>query len=158
MKASVTCDWAGAVMQKPLAEYMCDGPTDRPTDRVTYRVACTRLKTDFIKGEVLKSYPVQLFFTRKKMRIPEKLTAPRLASPRSAAHYRFSVPGGWSGPYEVPGRGPNLRLAAPSCVVGERWLFRDVGLVVCHMQGAKVEPFSSTTLSTYIPTSAECFG
>ena len=43
-RASVSCNWAGAVMQKPLTEYGCDGPTDGLTDTVTYRVACTRLK------------------------------------------------------------------------------------------------------------------
>ena len=33
--ASVTCGWAGAVMQKPLTEYMCDGLTNGPMDRQT---------------------------------------------------------------------------------------------------------------------------
>ena len=35
--ASVTCDWAGVVMQKPLTEYMCDGLTNGPMDRQTNR-------------------------------------------------------------------------------------------------------------------------
>ena len=54
--------WAGAVMQKPLANQKSDRPTDRPTDLPTYRpsdtakcrVACPRLKKVIKKSKKSK--------------------------------------------------------------------------------------------------------
>ena len=36
--------WAGAVMQKPLANQKCDLPTDQPTDRPTRQVLESRVR------------------------------------------------------------------------------------------------------------------
>ena len=42
--ASVTCDWAGAEVQKPLAKQMVtDGPTDRRTDRKHDKISRNQL-------------------------------------------------------------------------------------------------------------------
>ena len=61
-RASITCNWAGAVMRKLPAEYRCDGRTDGPTegpsgrrtDRMTYRVTRTRLKRKSVKMRNVK--------------------------------------------------------------------------------------------------------